>query len=436
MKIRIKKRYNLIFFNVTLICVVYFWALQILYSRILQPIYEFSGFFADYNAKRCVIAYLMLIPAIWYLSKCEKYDMVSWKVVGIMLLTTYIPSLTLYIYMDAPFIFLYFLYFALLMSATFLFKDVEFKIQIKNGGVLLKGIGLIIGILVIYIWGKYSNFHVQMSFLDVYGQREISANYNISRLARYFFCMLPSIIPVFVVYHLDQKKYLKVIYYMILQYLIFCVYAEKSSMFYLVLAVLAYYGIKNYGHIIEKVMACLILGVITAFVESHFFDSAYITGILYRRILFVPSKLNYDYYHFFSENPFDYLRAGILRFLLRGPYSEVGIAKTIGNFIGTGDSANNGLFSDAYANFGVAGIFVMPILIALLLKVLDGATRHLELKNVFIVIVIASGILVSSFFFTGLISHGLLMMIAILCLFPRRKETAIVLGYKIENSSG
>jgi hypothetical protein len=105
---------------------------------------------------------------------------------------------------------------------------------------------------------------------------------------------------------------------------------------------------------------------------------------------------------------------------LDSPYKE-----NIGFLIGeydTGDiegRANNGLFSDAYFNLGIFGVFLFPILITLLLKFFDGAVKYLNTSLYFSISLSIFLALLSLPLSVAFLSSGFLIFFILLYSIPR-----------------
>ena len=85
-------------------------------------------------------------------------------------------------------------------------------------------------------------------------------------------------------------------------------------------------------------------------------------------------------------------------------------------------AVNNGLIGDAFANLGWIGIIVMPLLIVITLKILDACSEGLDIKIFIMSAVTITFIFISSFYFTILMTHGLIAVCFILYLLPRDYE--------------
>jgi len=80
---------------------------------------------------------------------------------------------------------------------------------------------------------------------------------------------------------------------------------------------------------------------------------------------------------------------------------------------------NNGLFSDAYANLGPLGCILMPAIIVVFLKFMQKCASGLQ-KSMLIAPAVALMMnLISSSFFTLLLTHGELFMCVLLYILPR-----------------
>jgi hypothetical protein len=120
-------------------------------------------------------------------------------------------------------------------------------------------------------------------------------------------------------------------------------------------------------------------------------------------------------------NEFDLFRQGILgRLGFSSPYINK-IPNIIGGvyFNNYSTSSNNGLFSDAYYNLGVAGMFIMPILIILALRLLEACMNGLSISVLIASVVTATMTFISSSFFTVMLTHGFIALCVIIYFLPR-----------------
>ena len=126
------------------------------------------------------------------------------------------------------------------------------------------------------------------------------------------------------------------------------------------------------------------------------------------------------YYSFFSQNELDYFRQSFLKFFTESPYNEnIGFLmgfEDIGDFTAR---ANNGLFSDAYFNFGSLGIIIFPFILVFILKIIEGAFKDISERFALILIVFISFVFLGLPFSTALFSGGIITLIVLLLSMPK-----------------
>lgn len=401
--------------------IAFFCLLQILYFYYIQPIYAYDGFVREFNHGRFIIGWICYIPVLSVLAQTQRREKLSWIITSVILLCNYTPGLVLYIYRETDFILLFLLYYGVLLGGLVLFDRITIaQIFTFKDDRFFNVLGLILGSIIIFIWIRYAHCRFQLSLLDVYEQRSEFLTYNIPTILVYMYTMAQSVMPVFAVYSLWRKKYVKLICYVVLQYFAFCIDASKSAVFMMIFALGMYFIIKIIQNYFSYIPWLLCGGILLAFVEKVVLHTLYITAVFYRRVFFVPTKLNYDFYNFFSmpSNEFDFYRSS-LDFLGSSPYKDDGIPILIGRFNGSGASANNGMFSDAYANLGICGMIVMPIMIMVIFKLLELVSANLPSEITVSVVIMISLVYISSSFFTNLLSHGVALTILVLFLIPK-----------------
>jgi hypothetical protein len=134
--------------------------------------------------------------------------------------------------------------------------------------------------------------------------------------------------------------------------------------------------------------------------------------------------LNAYYFDFFINNTPDYFRQSILKYIgIQSPYPD--IRHMIGSiyFSRPEMGANSGLISDAITNFGVIGIVIMPIMIAIALRFFDNCVKGLNKRFYVALCVLVSYYFISSFFFTILLTHGFLALCIVFYILPRDSKT-------------
>jgi hypothetical protein len=255
--------------------------------------------------------------------------------------------------------------------------------------------------------------------MQVYDIRSEARGYQTSFITGYLATAADNLLPVILVYFLLTKKRLLVIIIGFIIMLNFGIAGIKQVVLLLFIALIGVYFIKNLkisNNFIWGFGFLLLLG----YFEFVIYDTYFITALSTYRVFFIPAKLHYVYYNFFSQNELDYFRQSFLKIFFESPYKE-----NIGFLMGYEDigditaRANNGLFTDAYFNFGVIGVIIFPVIVVFILKILDGAVIGLPEKFLFIIIASTSFVLLGLPFSTALFSGGILSLIILLLSIPK-----------------
>lgn len=151
-------------------------------------------------------------------------------------------------------------------------------------------------------------------------------------------------------------------------------------------------------------------------------DPAYLTSILARRLLFVPTMLDGRYVEFFSDNSKYWWSASrIGSWATENPYGVAAPFLIGEEFFGDTDmSANAGIIASGFSNAGLFGVAIYAALAGLLIGLLNSFGKRIghafvtaaSLATVF-------NVVTSTDFLTAILTHGLLLLIFVLALLPR-----------------
>lgn len=399
--------------------ILYRITLELIYKHQVNPGWEYSGFTLEYELGGYMFSWGIVILAIPFIVKNYKSNKPSSAILTIFYLIAYIPGTVLLAFkpMDRTFLTLYLLYWMFLTLSNRIIPSLRlYKLKEKDSVLLSNGVLILLSLVVIFISYYFTRFRLNFSIINVYELRSEAKEYNMPTILTYLFSASRAVFPTLIVYKLSKRKYSVAIILGMIQFLIFSVDGSKSVLFSMILAFIGY-AIYNKNRTSWFVWGLLLINVAAIF-EKILTNTTYIMSIFIRRVLFLPQLLNYFYYDFFYQNEFDYFRQSIIGKLgIQSPYN-IRIPYIIGgNYYGS--SANNGLFSDAYYNLGVIGIILMPILIILALRFLDACSKGLNMRLLIASIVTSSLNLMSSSFFTVMLSHGFIAVCLVLFLLPR-----------------
>lgn len=239
------------------------------------------------------------------------------------------------------------------------------------------------------------------------------------RIIGYLFVFLGgTIFPYLFAKYIDEKKYLYSVACFACGILLFFVNGMKTWLF----LYLFFFGIlfiirigkeiPNRTYIMFDSMMLLLI-VFSVFVYDHFNVSDIISQVA--RVTVVPNDIGFTFVDFFkkSGNPYLFLRESVFRNLFESPY--VGGSDFFVSY-GTSASvssarANNGLWGDAYRNFGIIGIIIYPFMIAKMYNIVEENSRHMKSSlRLFALFMLLWGSINNSFF-TWLLTGGVFVII-------------------------
>jgi hypothetical protein len=158
---------------------------------------------------------------------------------------------------------------------------------------------------------------------------------------------------------------------------------------------------------------CIVLGAWGLFLLT---EELLIPSILVRRLFFVPAELHLWYYDYFAgvAHPFVLLSNSLLGVLSPYPYGD-GVPTTIGwAYLGLETRANAGWMADAYVHFGFGGMAAFSLLLAVFLRILDGAAAAVPLRLAAALVAVPTMALMNTGLLTVLLTHGFLFTALIL----------------------
>lgn len=397
--------------------------LDISYYKLIGPIFEYSGFRYSFNFSRYILSIFILmifIPIIIRLNRKVSFSRIT---ITVLVYISLVPFTTMVAFYDFEinFVIQFVIYWLILLITYLLFpklKLVEIKKE-KITDFVLKVIIFLFFITIIFISWRYTGFRITLDIFNVYDLRSEASSFKIPTLLSYIYAASKMINPVLIVYYMSIKKYKMTSFIVLIQLLSFSINGSKTVFFSTVLSIILYW-IYNNRYILRLPWLLALIPFIGG-IEYYIMKSYNIVNFIIRRVFFVPNLLNYYYYDFFSKNTPDYLKQSFLRhFGIESSYPP--IDNLIGElyFNKPNMGANNGLFSEAYSNFGSLGLFIMPFIIVFAFKILDACAEGLDSRIFIVSSCILAFIFISSFFFTILLTHGFIALCLILIFLPRK----------------
>lgn len=263
-------------------------------------------------------------------------------------------------------------------------KESPYRLKKDYLGILILVVALVlVGMFV--AWGLISNFQITFDLTDATELRMASreALYSgwMTRFVHFSACI---VIPLGASYFIIKRSILGIAIMMLLEIVAYSVAGTKTYLFTFVVCCILSVMVNKSKRFSFFVYVPLFLGVVVLlscilYVIGNDFLINYVT----RRVILTTSFNNWQYTEFFLDNNKLYMLNGALSFLtsfgIKFPYNEDNFSSYMGGWIygDTNTNASNGMIGDAYANFGLVGLVLFPLLLMAALYVFDCCTRKI-----------------------------------------------------------
>lgn len=224
---------------------------------------------------------------------------------------------------------------------------------------------------------------VSMNYEDVYGNRAVFTEYldRISRtLFSYLFAILRNatsfVAPFYIIISLMRKKWGQVVLGLTCTLAQYAVFSGKGTLLFIPIVFGVYLCYRM--HLLQYIKRVFTIGMvgllIVCLLEHFLLKNDRVFTLIIRRMMYAPAWLNTMYYEYFTENgPVLWTQNVFLLQNILQPVYEVGPLQLISEtyFGGQVPSPNTGLFAEAVMHFGMVGVLIYPVLIAIVLLIFD-----------------------------------------------------------------
>ena len=256
------------------------------------------------------------------------------------------------------------------------------------------------------VYGPHINLK-NLLLLDVYRTRSIMGELSNPYFGYTYSVFTKIIIPLIIVFGLELKKKVWVlvgVLYLILFYL----FGAHKTVYVGLLVVLVFYSFsyaQSVKYIIKYSSVLIVLFMLLALIG---YDYPWILS--FRRVHFIPTLLDICYLDFFHDN-YLYWSDSILKSFVEYPY-DVRATNLIGEvyFNRPDMSANNGLISEGYMNFGSWGVLINILIVGSYFAVLNSLKIPAKYFGLFVLTMFS---FLSSSVFTVLLTHGALALLVV-----------------------
>jgi glycosyltransferase involved in cell wall biosynthesis len=143
-----------------------------------------------------------------------------------------------------------------------------------------------------------------------------------------------------------------------------------------------------------------------------------------RRLLVVPGQVIAYYYDQFSVGPHYLLSHSVLRWLTDSPFSVPPPVLIGRSYFGQAQNANGNLWADGLANFGLPGLVIASLSLAVILIALDAVARGKPPMVAVTVGGLSLWSVTNSGVLTAFLTHGIALTILLIWVLPSRRQPA------------
>ena len=403
---------------------IYRLVLDFMYITQLSRIYAYEGFTTDISPVTYGLSWLMLLAFLPLVAGIQGQEDRPSSVLVTLLNLLYFLPMTSYVgckgssyqFMISVAVYWLVLLVLQLRMPSFTLK----RIPLQHGKTMFVILTIGAVLLVMGISGVYTGFRLKLNISDVYSIREEAGTYSIPTVLSYLLSWMTMVLSVLILYWLRVKKYWVAVGLIVVYLFYYSIGAHKSVFLFLFLLLVCYFLYRGWmlrwsaGILSLGVMACWLMQAVGGFLLPM--------SLFVRRFLFVTVNLSESYAEYFTQNPLNLLRDGILEKLGFAPVYSDNIPIVIGEFVNSNTSANNGMLGDMYANVpAVVGVVLFPLILVIIFRILDLAANKLPSRIFMSFCVFFAIVFSNSAWGTVLLTHGFLMACLLLYLFPTQQ---------------
>lgn len=377
----------------------------------------------DIDTTRLFISCIAQLLIFNLISRSKQRDFV-YAVLNLLVVFLFIPSAVFFSFTNQVNPGIFICHSGLILSVFLVskvripLKDYSVDIKVTRQLILLLSIIAIIPLLKYLPYIDLKNLLLQNVYQTRAVFREVSGVY-----LKYSYSWLNNfIIPSLFIFCLYQKKVFTALASFIVLIFLFLLGAHKSVLFGTILVFLFYWF--SYEKIITILLTALSIITLISLFSYFFLDSQKIFNYSIRRAIFVPSLLDLAYFDFYETLNLFWSESVINPFM-DNPFEKTHSYVIAEEYFKKSDmSANNGIISDGFLNFGYIGVGINIVLFSVIISLIN----QWDISSKFFgLVLLFTRAIVGSSFTTVMITHGGLIFLVMCFFFLRNTNKKMAL---------
>lgn len=395
-----------------------------LYQEVMLELFGYLGYSDDFAFFRLVLSIMIILLVELFKGSNHNFLTLVSHFLTVFIL---VPTLVYFSFVDFSMLSVMVLMTVTLLTISpllnypFLFTCRKF-INGKQYIYMLLVISVILTLPYFYLNGINLNLNVLL-LRDIYEVRE-NYNENSNILFAYSYSLLTLVVnPIGIINSLKSSRKAILLSFVILQLYLFLVQPQKHVLFSIpFILVFYFYDYRGKKKVLYSIFFIIIGISIFEYINSNF---PLFYSLAVRRALMVPAILNFNYFEFFSIKPLIMNSYSWVNPFMEYPFELQPDNLIAQHFYNDPEmNANNGIISTGYMNWGLFGVIFNIFLFGYITCLLNRNKLPMYLFGIYALMIRT---LLSSAFTTTLLTHGLLVFIILMLLYPK-KYNLIVIG--------
>lgn len=394
--------------------------IEVSYLFFVHKHFEYNGFILEFSLVKYIFSWIVFF--VGYKVLYLKRKQLLYEMYLTFFILYFLPTVVFFSFSNQNVLFL------LILTSPYLaivYFTLDWKMYNYQNIIYGKIIVLISAfILTSFVLANYyfsTDGNMVFNLYEVYDFREKYGNVSSIGIFGYLNSWVTKIfIVILLAWSIHRRKIILISLFIVVILFLFLLSGHKS-VFQSLIIVLGFHVFFKFKKPHLVLLISFISLIVTTLLVSFVINMPIVSSMILRRLLFVPTHLNYTYLEFFSIHEYIYWSNGILKNIIEYPY-EIKPVFLIGEYLGKDKmAANTGFIGNGFMHAGILGVFVYTIIAIILFNIINLLGSCFNKFFLYsIVFMPIFTLIISSDLLTTLLTHGLFISILVLFLFEAK----------------